>query len=87
MDQYELGVAMAVSHLAERRRHVDRRRLARRIPGRTAGRRGYHAPGSPWVPVQHGQALTVRAVAAPPRAYRRGPTTTAAPRVEPDTTP
>jgi len=56
MDQYELGVAMAVAHLAERRRHADRRRLARRIPGRTAGRRGYHAPGWPWVPVQHGQA-------------------------------
>lgn len=34
-DQYEPGVAMAVAHLAERRRHADRRRLARRIAGRT----------------------------------------------------
>jgi hypothetical protein len=59
MDQYELGVAMAVAHLAERRRHADRWRLARRIPGRTAGRRGNHAPGSPWVPVQYGQAPDV----------------------------
>jgi hypothetical protein len=46
MDQYELGVAMAVAHLAERRRHADRRHLARRMRGRTAGRqtRGPAAP-------------------------------------------
>jgi hypothetical protein len=55
MDQYELGVAMAVAHLAELRRHAEQRRLASRIPGRTAGRRGNRVPGSPWVPGRHGQ--------------------------------
>jgi uncharacterized protein YciI len=66
MDQYELGVAMAVAHLAELRRHDDRRRLARRIPGRTAGRRGNRAPGSPWVPGRHDRrAAAVAAASAP----------------------
>lgn len=45
MDHYELGVALAVAHLAELHRQADRRRLASRIPGRTAGRCGDRAPG------------------------------------------
>jgi hypothetical protein len=48
MDHFELGVAMAVAHLAELRRHADRR-LAGRVPGRTARRRGNRTPGSPRV--------------------------------------
>jgi hypothetical protein len=44
MDQYELGVALAVAHLTELRRHADRR-LAGRVPGRTARRRDNRAPG------------------------------------------
>jgi hypothetical protein len=63
MDHYELGVALAVAHLAELQRQDDRRRLARRIPGRTAGRRGDSPPGSPHVLGRHGQAAE-RAVAA-----------------------
>jgi hypothetical protein len=63
MDHYELGVALAVAHLAELQRKDDRRRLARRIPGRTAGRRGDSPPGSPHVLGRHGQAAE-RAVAA-----------------------
>jgi hypothetical protein len=55
MDQYELGVALAVAHLAELRRHADRR-LAGRVPGRTARRRDNRAPGLPWVLGRHGQA-------------------------------
>jgi hypothetical protein len=56
MDQYELGVAMAVAHLAELRRQADRRRLASRIPGRTAGRRGDKPQGPSRVLGRHGQA-------------------------------
>ena len=33
MDHYELGVALAVAHLAELHRQADRRRLASRSPG------------------------------------------------------
>jgi hypothetical protein len=51
MDHYELrvaelGVVLAVAHLAELLRH-DRRRLASRIPGRTQGRHRDRAAGSP----------------------------------------
>jgi hypothetical protein len=63
MDHYELGVAMAVAHLAELHRHADHRRLAGRIPGRTAGRRGNRTPGSPPVLGRYGQGAD-RAVAA-----------------------
>jgi hypothetical protein len=63
MDHYELGVALAAAHLAELHRQADRRRLASRLPGRTAGRRGDRAPGSPRVLGRHGQAAD-RAVAA-----------------------
>ena len=63
MDHYELGVAMAVTHLAELHRHADHRRLAGRIPGRTAGRRGNRTPGSPPVLGRHSKAVD-RAVAA-----------------------
>jgi hypothetical protein len=63
MDHYELGVALAAAHLAELHRQADRRRLASRVPGRTAGRRGDRAPGSPRVIERHGQAAD-RAVAA-----------------------
>jgi hypothetical protein len=44
MDQYQLGVALAVSRIAELRRRADRRRLASLIPGRTAGQH-HHEPG------------------------------------------
>ena len=57
MDQYELGVAMAMERLAELRRDADRWRLARRIPGRTAGRRGNRTPGSPWALGRGGRAV------------------------------
>jgi hypothetical protein len=63
MDHYELSVALAVAHLTELHRQADRRRLASRIPGRTAGRRGDQAPGSSRVLGRHGQAAE-RAVAA-----------------------
>jgi hypothetical protein len=63
MDHYELGVALAVAHLAELRRQADRRRLTSRIPGRTAARRGDRAPESPRVLGRRGQAAD-RAVAA-----------------------
>jgi hypothetical protein len=63
MDNYEPGVWMAVAHLAELHRQADRRRLASRIPGRAAGRRGDRAPGSSRVLGRHGQAAE-RAVAA-----------------------
>jgi hypothetical protein len=77
MDQYEL----AVSRIAELRRQADRWRLARRIPGRTAGRRGNRAPGSPWVPVRHGQAADdadCGRVAAAAAASAPGPAATEA---------
>jgi hypothetical protein len=63
MDHYEPGVVLAVAQLAELHRQADRRRLASRIPGRTAGRRGHRAPGSSRVLGRHGQAAD-RAVAA-----------------------
>jgi hypothetical protein len=63
MDNYELGVALAVSRIAELRRQADRWRLASRIPGRAAGRRADRAQGSPRVLGRHGQAAD-RVVAA-----------------------
>jgi hypothetical protein len=63
MDNFEPGVWMAVAHLAELHHQANRRRLASRIPRRTAGRRGDKRPGSPHVPGPHGQAAD-RAVAA-----------------------
>jgi hypothetical protein len=72
MDQYELGVAMVVTHIAELRRQADRWRLARRSPGRTAGRRGIRTPGSPWVLGRHHHSADCAgghaAVAAPASA-------------------
>jgi hypothetical protein len=73
MDQYELGVAMVVTHIAELRRQADRWRLARRSPDRTAGRRGIRTPGSPWVLGGHhhsadcagGRAAVAAAASAP----------------------
>jgi hypothetical protein len=68
MDHYELGVALAVAHLAELHRQADRRRLASRIPGRTARRHRDSPPGSPRVIGRHGHAAAGagggRAVAA-----------------------
>ncbi len=52
MDHYDLGVALAVAHLAELRRHADRHRLA----SRDAARRRDRAPGSPRLRSRHGQA-------------------------------
>jgi hypothetical protein len=66
MDHYELGVALAVAHLAELHRQADRRRLASRIPGRTAGRRGDRAPGSRRVLGPHGQAAEGAVAASGP---------------------
>jgi hypothetical protein len=43
----ELGVALAVAHLAELHRQADRRRPASHIAGRTQGRHRDRAPGSP----------------------------------------
>jgi hypothetical protein len=67
MDQYELGVALAVARIAELRRHADRWRLAGRIPGRTARRRGNRMPGSPWVLGRHDQAADCAVAASGPR--------------------
>jgi hypothetical protein len=66
MDQYELGVALAAARIAELRRHADRRRLAGRIPGRTARRRGNRTPGSPWVLGRHDQAADCAVAASGP---------------------
>src|SRR5215217_3910741 len=57
MDQYELGVAMAAAHIAELRRDADRWRLARRIPGRIAGRRRNRTPGWSWGLGRHDHAV------------------------------
>jgi hypothetical protein len=62
MDNFEPGVWIAVAHLAELHHQANRQRLASRIPGRTARRRGDKRPGSPHVPGPHGQAAE-RAVA------------------------
>jgi hypothetical protein len=67
MDRYDLGVALAVAHLAELRRQTDRWRLNRRVPGRTAGRRGKRAPGSPRVLGGNGQAADRMVAANGPR--------------------
>ena len=66
MDQYELGAALAAARIAELRRHADRRRLAGRIPGRTARRRGNRTPGSPWVLGRHDQAADCAVAASGP---------------------
>jgi hypothetical protein len=66
MDHYELGVALAVAHLAELHHQANRQRLASRIPGRTARRRGDKPPGSPHVPGPHGQAAERAAAASGP---------------------
>jgi hypothetical protein len=66
MDQYELGVALAAARIAELRRHADRWRLAGRIPGRTARRRGNRTPGSPWVLGRHDQAADCAVAASGP---------------------
>jgi len=66
MDHYELGVALAVAHLAELHRQADRRRLASRIPGRAAGRRGDRPPGSPHVLGRHGQTAEHTVAASGP---------------------
>jgi len=44
MDQFQLGVVFAGAHLAGLRRQADRRRLASRVPGPTAGQH-HHEPG------------------------------------------
>ena len=44
MDQFQLGVVFAGAHLAGLRRRADRRRLASRVPGPTAGQH-HHEPG------------------------------------------
>jgi hypothetical protein len=67
MDQYELGVALAAARIAELRRHADHWRLAGRIPGRTARRRGNRTPGSPWVLGRHDQAADCAVAASGPR--------------------
>jgi hypothetical protein len=46
MDHYSLGMALAMAQITELHRQADRRRLASRIPGRTASRRRDRAPGS-----------------------------------------
>jgi hypothetical protein len=66
MDNYEPGVWMAVARLAELHHQADRQRLASRIPGRTAGRRGDRVPGSPRVLGRHGQAAERAAAAGGP---------------------
>jgi hypothetical protein len=66
MDNFEPGVWMAVAHLAELHHQANRQRLASRIPGRTARRRGDKRPGSPHVPGPHGQAAEREAAASGP---------------------
>jgi hypothetical protein len=56
MDHYELGVTLATAPLAELRRHADRWRLASRLPGRTAGRRGIRRQGRRAVQGRHERA-------------------------------
>jgi len=69
MDQYELGVALAVGRIVELRRQADWWRLASRLPGRTRGRHRDRVPGSWRLPDRPTRSLTVRA-AAPPRRPR-----------------
>jgi hypothetical protein len=73
MDHDEPGVATAVAHLAELRRHAGRWRLARRMPGRSAGRRGNRARIAMGPPAR---PLTARAGAAAAAARGPRPTTT-----------
>jgi hypothetical protein len=56
MDNFEVGVWLAIGNLAELHRQADRRRQASRLPGRTSGRRSDRAPGSPRLPSRPGQA-------------------------------
>jgi hypothetical protein len=67
MDQYELGVAMAVAHLAELHRQADRRRPTGRLPGRTRGRHRDLAPGSPRRAGRHGCAAAAATAASGPQ--------------------
>jgi hypothetical protein len=66
MDHYELGVALAVAHLAELHRQADRRRLASRSPGRTERRCGDRPPGPPRILRRHGQTAERAAAASGP---------------------
>ena len=58
MDQYELGVALAMERTAELRRQADRWRLASRIPDQTTGRDRDRPPGSLRLAGRPGQAAT-----------------------------
>jgi hypothetical protein len=81
MDNYEVGVWLAIANLAELHRQADQRRQASRLPGRTGGRRRDRAPGSLQLPGRHGQAADrtggSRAAGAAP-ASGPGPATTEA---------
>jgi hypothetical protein len=66
MDQYELGVALAVERTAELRRQADRWRLASRLPDRTTGRDRDRPPGSLRLAGRRGQA----AASGPGRATK-----------------
>jgi hypothetical protein len=65
VDQYELGVAVAAAHLAGLGRQADRRRLASRVPGPTAGQH-HHEPGV--FDTGHSRACARQAGAAIPLA-------------------
>jgi hypothetical protein len=56
MDNYEVGVWLAIGNLAELHRQADRQRQASRRPGRTRGWRRDQAPGSPRLAGRPGQA-------------------------------
>ena len=56
MDQYELGIALAVAQIAELRRQADRWRLASRLPDQTTGRDRDRPPGSLRLAGRPGQA-------------------------------
>jgi hypothetical protein len=56
MDQYELGVTLAVGRIVEFRRQADRWRLASRISGLPGGRHRNKPPGPPRLPGRRGQA-------------------------------
>jgi hypothetical protein len=72
MDQYELGVAIAMAHLAELRRHADRRRLANRILGRPQLGTGTRRQGRR-LPGRGGPAADRAAAASGPRQAPKEP--------------
>ena len=72
MDNFEVGVWLAIAHLAELHRQADQPRQASRLPDRTRGRRSDRAPASPRLPDRPGQAADRTGGSRPARAATAG---------------